>query len=324
MCSMSNLQKIYVRNLIKASKTIQTQIDALATNISLDDLKSIAQHPHLAQIRKDITYYVQAVEEIFEQQGGTAANLSVRSRRAYQWLQYLTREENILQHIRTVHCLYQLNAKHATASPKKKLTTQIHLYHMSALYKVREKGRVLEITAHEAFIAAPQEALGALVNIAHQKNKDTANTIIKNFANSEDMSAIQQEMEYIGIPQGANAQGEHYNLEKVFNRINKEYFNDEMPQPRLTWNQQRTYRKFGHYQYSTDTLLVSRSLDFPNTPSFVLDFVVYHELLHKKLGYNTINGRRYAHTSVFRKEEQKFKKYQEAKDYIKKLSQNLS
>ncbi|RLD09477.1 MAG: hypothetical protein DRI56_04140 [Chloroflexota bacterium] len=321
---MSNSQKIYMRNLIKVSTIIQAQVDVLANEIAPEDLESLVQHPRLAQIRKEIQRHVQTVEVIFEKKGGSAANLSVRSRRSYQWLKFLNAEENILQHVRVLNRLYQLNANISVAHPKKNFTVKIFLYHIGALYKIQEKGSLLEVTAHEAFIAAPQETLEALINIVYDKNKPAASASIKEFADSEELFAVQQEIEYIGIAQGANAQGEQHNLEDVFKRVNQVYFNNEIAQPHLTWNERRTYRKFGHYQYSTDTLLVSRSLDQPNTPALVLDFVMYHELLHKKLGYSLINGRRYAHTSAFREKERCFEKYRDAQAYLKKLSRKFS
>ena len=321
---MSKTQNIYVRNLIRACTTLQGQMSALVNEILFDDLESLVQNQCKVRIQGDIQRYIQEVESILERKQGSAANLSVHSRRAYQWLKYLSVEKYIRQHIWTLRSLYRLNAKISTSCSKKQLTAQISLYHIGALYKMQEKDSILKITAHEAFIAAPQKVLEALINIAYHKNKSSAAVIIKKFADSEELFAIQQEMEYMGIPQGANAQGEHYNLEEVFERVNQTYFRNELAQPHLIWNQQLTYRKFGHYQYSTDTVMVSRSLDLPDTPAFALDFVMYHELLHKILGYKLVNGRRYAHTSTFREEERKFNKYKKVQDYLKKLSKSIS
>ena len=321
---MSNSQKIYVQNFVNACTYIQGQMSAWAAKASPDDLESPAHNSHLLEIQADILSYAQAIEEIFEEEGGSAANLPVRSRRAYQWLKFLSAEEYLRQHIQTLGRLYQLSSKASLSRSIKGLRTQIHLYHTGALYKIRERDSFLEVTAHEAFIAAPQEVLEALINITYQKGKPSMAAIIKEFADSEAHFEIRQELEYIGIQQGANAQGEFHNLEEVFKRVNQTYFDGELAQPHLTWNQQLTYRKFGHYQYSTDTLMVSRSLDLPDTPAFILEFVMYHELLHKKLGYNLVNGRRYAHTSAFKGEERQFKKYKKAKDYLEKLSQTIS
>ncbi len=321
---MSNTQKLYVSNLVKACTYIQEQMNSLITKDSSIALKTLLDDPKMAKIQENIHTYTQSVEGIFEKNDASAANLSARSRRSYQWLKFLSNDANLHQHLRTMKQLYHLVDKISASRLKKKFKAKISVDHFGGLYTMRAKGSALEIKIHEAFIFAPQDVLNALINIAYEKVTTQDKSLIKEFSSGETYSEALHELEYIGIPLGANAQGEHYNLEDVFERINRIYFHNQLKQPHLTWNRQLTYRTFGHYQYPTDTLMISRSLDLPNTPVFVLDFVMYHELLHKKMGYNLVNGRRYGHTPAFRKEERKFKKYQEAKDYMKKLSRSLS
>jgi hypothetical protein len=102
--------------------------------------------------------------------------------------------------------------------------------------------------------------------------------------------------------------------------VNAAYFDGAMPRPRLTWNQTPTHRKFGHYQTTTDTVMVSLSLDAASVPAYALDFVMYHELLHKQLGVKVVNGRRYAHTPAFREAERTFKRYDDAQKVLARLS----
>jgi predicted metal-dependent hydrolase len=93
-----------------------------------------------------------------------------------------------------------------------------------------------------------------------------------------------------------------------------------MDQPNLTWNKTLTHRKFGHYQANTDTVMLSISLDKSSTPAYVIEFVMYHELLHKQLGVVTNRGRRYAHTKAFREAEARFPQQEQAQAYLNKLS----
>ena len=86
------------------------------------------------------------------------------------------------------------------------------------------------------------------------------------------------------------------------------------------WSSQLTYRKFGHYQWDIDTVMVSKTLDNSRTPRYVIDFVMFHELLHKKLGVNLVNGRRMAHTTRFRNAEKEFRQYQQAKEYLNRIA----
>ena len=97
-----------------------------------------------------------------------------------------------------------------------------------------------------------------------------------------------------------------------------------MKKPVLTWNNLITHIKFGHYVPSTDTVMISIVLDTKEVPSYVLDHVMHHELLHKKLGAKVVGGRRMAHTPEFRAEERKFRRYQEAQTFLSKLSNEQS
>jgi hypothetical protein len=52
----------------------------------------------------------------------------------------------------------------------------------------------------------------------------------------------------------------------------------------------------------------------------VAEFVMYHELLHKRHGETWVNGRLWVHTSAFRRDEQQFKEYNLAQACLHKLS----
>ena len=81
-----------------------------------------------------------------------------------------------------------------------------------------------------------------------------------------------------------------------------------------------TGRKFGHYDRIRDVVMISSSLDRAEVPEYVLDSVMYHELLHKKLGIGWRNGRMAAHTPEFRSLDRDFRRYNEADSFLKRLA----
>ncbi len=91
-------------------------------------------------------------------------------------------------------------------------------------------------------------------------------------------------------------------LEESFNRVNEKYFQGFMARPNLAWGSAST-RKLGSYEYTTDTIVISTI--FRNEQE-LLDYVMYHELLHKKLKFYDKNGRSFHHTREFRELEKKF------------------
>jgi hypothetical protein len=104
-------------------------------------------------------------------------------------------------------------------------------------------------------------------------------------------------------------------LEESFNRVNKEYLDGEMDKPNLVWGAD-AFRKLGHYEYATNTVLISNVF---RGEQELLDYIMYHELLHKKHGHKNTGKRTIHHTNAFKEEEAKYK----AKDIEKKLKSFL-
>lgn len=100
-------------------------------------------------------------------------------------------------------------------------------------------------------------------------------------------------------------------LEGSFNRINEAYFNGMIDKPNLQWGNSST-SKLGSYEYGSDTITISSI--FKNEGQELLDYVMHHEMLHKKFKFQSKNGRNLHHSSEFRKMESMF----ENKDLIEK------
>jgi hypothetical protein len=141
--------------------------------------------------------------------------------------------------------------------------------------------------------------------------------LLKKFDFSEVLCEIESLAESTNLP----TQGYVHDLEASFARVNATYFAGRMARPKLVWNRTLTGRKFGHFRRSADTVMLSVSLDAPDVPEFVVDFVMYHELLPKKHGVAIINGRRVAHGAAYRAEERQFANYHEAERVLKELAQ---
>lgn len=91
-------------------------------------------------------------------------------------------------------------------------------------------------------------------------------------------------------------------LDKSFKRVNEKYFNGFINQPNLKWGG-HSFSKLGTYEYGSNTVTVSKLFEEDEE---LLDYIMYHELLHKKHKFHTKNNRSYHHTSKFRKKEKEF------------------
>jgi len=93
----------------------------------------------------------------------------------------------------------------------------------------------------------------------------------------------------------------HPILEESFERVNNLLFGSMLEKPNLKIG--NGVNRLGTYEYATDTVSISKILlEHPE----LMDYVMYHELLHKKHQYKSTPGRHTHHTHAFRKDEKKF------------------
>jgi hypothetical protein len=121
----------------------------------------------------------------------------------------------------------------------------------------------------------------------------------------------------------SSAAGEIYNLEEIFVRINSLYFRNSIPTPTLTWSARQTYRILGHHDATHETIVISKSLDDIKVPLYVVEFVVFHEMLHIFHPTERRDGRNYNHTPQFRRNEKKFTHFEQAEKWIEQNARRL-
>jgi hypothetical protein len=116
-----------------------------------------------------------------------------------------------------------------------------------------------------------------------------------------------------------SAQGRFYDLDAIFEEVNTRFFHGLMARPRMSWSQTRTRRILGHYDPAHNAIIISRIFDHAAMPRFVLDYVVYHEMLHLKHPVRLRGSRRCVHSAEFQAEERLFPKAAEAEAFLKRL-----
>jgi predicted metal-dependent hydrolase len=116
-----------------------------------------------------------------------------------------------------------------------------------------------------------------------------------------------------------SAQGHVYHLEEIFEELNREYFHGLMARPLLTWSSERARNRLGHYDPAHNAIVVSRVFDHPRVPRFVVEYILYHEMLHLRHPVKLRGSRRCVHSAEFQAEERLFEKLDAARDFLKRL-----
>ncbi len=106
-------------------------------------------------------------------------------------------------------------------------------------------------------------------------------------------------------------------LEESFDRVNQLYLSGMMDRPNLRWGNAST-SKLGCYEYGSDTITISTI--FIDCDKRLLDYVMYHEMLHKKFKFESRNGRIVHHSTEFRKMEAMFENRDLMEKEISKLA----
>jgi len=78
--------------------------------------------------------------------------------------------------------------------------------------------------------------------------------------------------------------GRLHDLNALFEHINALYFENDLRKPELSWTQKKARSTLGRYDFEQDVIFISRFLDSPDVPHYVVEYVMFHEMLHVKHG----------------------------------------
>ncbi len=110
--------------------------------------------------------------------------------------------------------------------------------------------------------------------------------------------------------------GRHHDLALLFASLNRHYFDDSLPQPRLGWSKRAWRSQLGSFDPALNQIVLGRQLDHPRVPSYVVSYVLYHEMLHVKHPMRFNRCRRTSHSGQFRQEEKRFEHYGRAMRFL--------
>ncbi|HYN84957.1 MAG TPA: SprT-like domain-containing protein [Pyrinomonadaceae bacterium] len=189
-------------------------------------------------------------------------------------------------------------------------------------HTIRLRSGRVHVRVSDIFAPAPPDVQRALAfmlvsKLLRRRTPPFHEKLYRNYAcRPEVLRASDLARRHRGRKQVSTSRGRVYDLERMFARLNRRYFDGEIEQPTLTWSRRRTRTILGHHDGVHDTIVISKTLDSEDVPEWFVEFVLFHEMLHIKHPARLINGRRYYHTKSFRAEEQRFPFYEEAQDWL--------
>ncbi len=113
--------------------------------------------------------------------------------------------------------------------------------------------------------------------------------------------------------------GKSHDLAPLFAALNHEYFAGRLRRPRLGWSKRQWTSQFGCFDPSLNQIVMNKRLDSPDVPSYAVEFILYHEMLHVKHPLRAAACGLQAHSPEFRAEEKRFGDYARARKFLEHL-----
>jgi hypothetical protein len=181
----------------------------------------------------------------------------------------------------------------------------------------------LVLRIHHSFVSAPEEVLRAVAAfVESRKGSDRARMALgiirEHFSRHRTTARARRAV--------LRPEGTAFDLREIVEDLNQRYFEGRLAvnvtlgrsaagacrrRPRTSSLQ------LGSYSYEDKLVRVHRVLDDPSVPRYVVEAVVYHELLHADMPPVMKNGKRHFHTPEFRQRERHYRHLAKADRWIK-------
>lgn len=194
----------------------------------------------------------------------------------------------------------------------------------STMLSVRWEPDCARVSLHRMFLQAPQNVMQSLACYIGQKD-DKIDLSVRNFI-EENI----QKLDYSHLidRQKLFPQGSVFDLQKIYNHLNREYFQDRL-KLNITWfgkaqPRRRVRVTFGLYHDPLKLIKINRLLDSPAFPDYLIAYVIYHEMVHCVCpSYHDEKGIHRIHSKEFKEMEMQYKHYSLAQQWIKEHQGHL-
>jgi hypothetical protein len=180
----------------------------------------------------------------------------------------------------------------------------------------------LELRIHRSFTEAPEEVLRAVATFVESKRgsdqaREALTLIREHFTVHRQTARIRKlVLQPVGVA---------LDLREVFADLNERYFEGRLAAG-ITWGRSsissRCGRRrsaslqLGSYSYEDRLIRIHRVLDHPEVPRYVVEAVVFHEMLHADMPPEIRGGKRLFHTPEFRRRERQYRNLTRAERWI--------
>jgi hypothetical protein len=179
----------------------------------------------------------------------------------------------------------------------------------STMVSFRRSANALQLRLHHMFLDAPEPVVRAVAEYAGRGNR-LAGGVLDDYIRGQ-QPRIRQERH--AAEADLEPRGRCFDLQVLFDQLNRVYFHDSI-QARIGWGRMPPRRRrksirLGVYDHQTREIRIHPGLDRPEVPSYFVEFIIFHEMLHQLFPSSNGTGRRVHHPRAFREREKAFPLY---------------
>jgi len=193
-------------------------------------------------------------------------------------------------------------------------------------HTIRRKGKTWIVRVSDHCSQAPSAVLEAIIMILGYKvmRRRTPVKFLRIYNEyrclPEVEAAANARRQRKGRKQFAAHEGRHHSLPEIYREVNRRFFNDQIEIQQIGWSLRRSIEHLGHYDPAHHTIMLSPVLDSPKVPSFVVHFIVYHEMLHAIFENTPVSGKHRYHPPEFRRTERAHPDFARVRKFLREFA----
>lgn len=191
---------------------------------------------------------------------------------------------------------------------------------------VRLRGNQLRVSISDLLAPSPPIVLEALAEILLGKvfrrraSREARECYLAYIFKESTRQRIEETRRRRGRKVQRPARGRCFDLGEIFDDLNRRYFEGALPSTRLGWSPRRSRTILGHYDSAHASITISRLLDSLQVPRYVVEYLMFHEMLHIRYPVERRGARRVVHSRQFREAERRLPNYEQARQRLKLMS----
>jgi hypothetical protein len=190
-----------------------------------------------------------------------------------------------------------------------------------SMITVRWRNGACIVRLHQMFLHAAEDVLRALAAFIRRPSV-RHKSLLRAFIKTHKTKIRPAETPVKPRSHRLHPEGRHVDLRGYFERLNEIYFGGRLGCA-ITWGTRKRGRRprtirLGSFCPDKRIIRIHPVLDSPEVPAYVIEDVIYHEMLHHELGMVRTNGRVLSHHRAFKVMEKAFPHSARARDWIQK------